>query len=229
MVQRIQSSEDLLHSRDLDVVSQELLHLPGPSQLLLDLLGAGQVVVDGGRLDGQTALHHEASVPLCLGGILVRVVAAPHVDHADLALVYHQSLVLHRLESSGASHLPPPYLGQISSLTKICQSLPDHEHLRALPPDLELVELLITDVVGDVLHQEEDDGLRLTVELPGLHQGPSQALQGVVMWELDGNKSYISSLTFSLKLQTCSARWPYPASPTTYLNTTSASCHTIDF
>ena len=208
MVQGVQSSEDLLHSRDLQVVAQELLHLPGPGQLLLDLLGAGQVVVDGGRLDGQTALHHEASVPLCLGGILVRVVAAPHVDHADLVVVDHQSLVLHRLESGGAPQQPPPYLGQISSLSKICQSLPDHEHLRALPPDLELVELLITDVVGDVLHQEEDDGLRLTVEPPGLHQGPSQALQSVVIWDLEGNKCEIFPPTFHLKLQTCSARWP---------------------
>ena len=99
VVQGVQSSEDLLHSRDLEVVAQELLHLPGPGQLLLDLLGAGQVVVDGGRLHGQTPLHHQPGVPLCLGGILVRVVAAPHVDHTNLATVYHQSLVLHRQSS----------------------------------------------------------------------------------------------------------------------------------
>ena len=94
MVQGVQSSEDLLHSRDLEVVSQELLHLPGPGQLLLDLLGAGQVVVDGGRLDSDTPLHHQPSIPLSLGGVLVRVVEAPHVDHSHLAAVDHQAKVL---------------------------------------------------------------------------------------------------------------------------------------
>ena len=189
MVQGVKSSEDLLHSRDLDFVSQELLHLAGPGQLLLDLLGARQVVVDGGRLDGQTPLHHQPGVPLGLGGILVRVVAAPHVDHAHLATVYHQSLVLHRASSHRPPRTQPPYLGQISSATNVCQSLPDHEDLRTLSPDLELVELLVADVVGDVLHQEEDDGLWPPVEPPGLHQGPGQALQGVVVRDLKGERS----------------------------------------
>ena len=109
VVQGVEPSEDLLHSRDLQVVAQELLHLTCPGQLLLHLLGAGQVVVNGGRLHGQTPLHHQAGVPLCLGGILVWMVAAPHVDHAHLAPVYHQSSVLHSLRSDGpapASSLP---------------------------------------------------------------------------------------------------------------------------
>ena len=140
MVQGVQSSEDLLHSRDLEVVSQELLHLPGPGQLLLDLLGAGQVVVDGGRLDGQAPLHHQPGVPLSLAGILDRKLSAPHVDHPNLNTVYQQPLVL----------------CQRSSASQVRQSSPNDEHLRALRPDLELVEPLVADVVGDVLNKKQD-------------------------------------------------------------------------
>ena len=41
------------------------------------LLGAGQVVVYGGGLDGDAALHHQPGPPLPLTGVLVRVVTAP--------------------------------------------------------------------------------------------------------------------------------------------------------
>ena len=41
------------------------------------LLGAGQVVVYGGGLDGDAALHHQPGPPLPLTGVLVRVVTTP--------------------------------------------------------------------------------------------------------------------------------------------------------
>ena len=45
--------------------------------MMCDLLGAGQVVVYGGGLDGNAALHHQSGLPLPLTGVLVRVVTTP--------------------------------------------------------------------------------------------------------------------------------------------------------
>jgi len=41
-------------------------------------------------------------------------------------------------------------------LSDLCQGLANDHGLRALPSDLELVELLVTNVVSDVFHQEEN-------------------------------------------------------------------------
>ena len=48
--------------------------------LTLHLLGAGQVVVYGGGLDGDAPLQHQPGLPLPLTGVLVRVVTTPSQD-----------------------------------------------------------------------------------------------------------------------------------------------------
>ena len=75
LVQRVEAGEHLPDGADLGLVPEELLEDALPRQLLLHLLGAGQVVVDARRLDRQRHLHHEPRLPLHLTGVLVRVVA----------------------------------------------------------------------------------------------------------------------------------------------------------
>ena len=70
----------LYHINDIhdgNLVSQEPLNLAWLGELLLDLLGAGQVVMYGGGLDGSAPLHHQPGRPLALTGVLVRVITAP--------------------------------------------------------------------------------------------------------------------------------------------------------
>ena len=49
-----------------------------------DLLGAGQVVVYGGGLDGDAALHHQPGPPLPLTGVLVWVVTTPSEQTSNI-------------------------------------------------------------------------------------------------------------------------------------------------
>ncbi len=46
-------------------------------------------------------------------------------------------------------------------LCDLCQGLANDHGLRALPSDLELVELLVPNVVSDVFHQEENNSFLL--------------------------------------------------------------------
>ena len=99
---------------------------------------------------------------------------SPHVDDPHLHPVHHQPLVL----------------GQCRLLRQLRQRLPHHKHLRTLLPetrgnenhieyrgqcpgslpDFKLMELLVTDVVSDILYEEEDDRGGHIVKAPRLHQ-----------------------------------------------------------
>ena len=94
-------------------------------------------------------------IPLQFCWILVWMVAAPHVDNTHLQPVNHQPFVI----------------GKTTALSNVCQGATDDKHVRTLPPDFELVELLVAHVVGNVLDQEHDDGLGSGVELPRGNHG----------------------------------------------------------
>ena len=51
----------------------------------------------------------------------------------------------------------PLVIGQLSPLTHLCQGATYDKHLWALFPYFKFVELLVTDIVGDVLDKEHDD------------------------------------------------------------------------
>ena len=51
------------------------------------LLGAGQMELNAGRLDGLGAFDPETDVPLLLGGVVVRRVTHPEVHQRDLIAV----------------------------------------------------------------------------------------------------------------------------------------------
>merc|ERR550519_982660 len=81
-VKTVKSCEDVPDCfYQLWLVSKELFKLAWFCQLLLNLLGAGEVVVDAWRLQSQRPLHHQTRVPLPPRGILVRMVATTHVNH----------------------------------------------------------------------------------------------------------------------------------------------------
>jgi hypothetical protein len=71
--------------------------------------------------------------------------------------------------------------------------------------------LLVADVVGDVLDDEKDGGLRPSVDPPGLQQPPGQALQRLVVRDLGGEEETGDESLTSLS----SSVWPI--SPRTYL------------
>ncbi len=52
-------------------------------------------------------------------------------------------------------------LCDMPQLSDLCQGPTNDHGLRALPSDLELVELLVPNVVGDVFHQEENNSFLL--------------------------------------------------------------------
>lgn len=81
------------HSGGLGCVGQEALHLSVPCQDLLHLLCSRQVVADGGALDGQAALQHEARVPVAVIGVVIGRVAGTKVEHRHLFATWqHQRL-----------------------------------------------------------------------------------------------------------------------------------------
>merc|ERR1719222_816275 len=86
-VKTVKSCEDVPDCfYQLWLVSKELFELARFCQLLLNLLGAGEVIVDAWRLQSQRPLHHQTCIPLPLGRILVRMVATTHVNHPNLSL-----------------------------------------------------------------------------------------------------------------------------------------------
>lgn len=76
----------------------------------------------------------------------------------------------------------------MTSVADFRQCFPNHEGLWALPPDLKLVKLLVADVVCDVLHEDEDDGLGRVVEPPGGDQRAGQPLQRLILRDLGGEE-----------------------------------------
>ena len=74
--------------------------------------------------------------------------------------------------------------GEAGDVRQLGQGLPHNKHLGTHFSDLELVELLIANVVGDVLNQEEDDGFWNIVMLPSLDKSSGKTFKSIVLRNL---------------------------------------------
>ena len=92
VIDRVEPCENSSNGSDLFFVVDKSFQASGVSQLLLDFLRAGQVVMNGWRFDGQRSLHHESCIPLFVRRILVRRISATKVNDSHLKLTNQSSV-----------------------------------------------------------------------------------------------------------------------------------------